>query len=458
MTPDIALPVFVVLGAAAVLVARFAFRTWASPVTVYFGVWISIVVLQAMPFLGIRPLLPETWNAVFVAATTFTAGSFYVWLMVLARNRGVIVPPSPLHQDIDDRRLMRWFVIGLVALYAWAGLQAVILLPATRAAGGFGAIFSNGLSVHRAQYAATVAAATTGFSGGSLSRAVLGYLLWLGAVTLFWAPLVARRGHRVLALAPLLPLAAVSFLTLSREPLIYAAVLMGFSTMYYSRLREPGLAKHRVSKITVVAVAILVVVMIYVPLKLRQPDISPLGTVRSVAIYTTGGVAALNEQIRQTGYDPSEGVARHGTWTFWGEATILSRLGLHMQLPPVNMPYVNFSRYTSFTDVNNNSLTTSNVYTYLIYFINDFGFVGLLVGPFLLGAAGTALDGWVRSGRTLAIPAAATLMASIFMSFFGLSLIRDTRYIFLAIAAVFLERLIRRRHEAAGPNQGVSVA
>ena len=448
MTSDLALALFVVLGLLASLASRFAFRTWLTPVVVYFGVWLPVVILEAIPFMGLRPLLPQTWTAVIVAATAFTAGSFYVWLMVLARQRGVVAPPVPLSDDIYDRRLMRWFIVGLFSLVAWVGLQVVILLPALRAAGGLAAMFSNGLTVRRSLYGAGVDAATTGFSGGSLLRALLGYGLFLGAITLFWAPLVARRGHRILALAPLLIMAAYSFLTLSRAPLLYGVALYAFAFFYHSRSRRPNVARQRLSKLTILLVVILVALMVYIPLKMRQPDLSPTRTLYSVGLYLVGGIASLNEQIRQSGYAPSDGVARHGTWTFWGEATIASRLGLQVSLPPNNMPFVNVSRDTSFNDAKNNSATISNVYTYLIYFLNDFGFLGLLIGPFLLGAAATALNNYVRAGNAAAIPAAAILMASIVMSFFGLTLIRDARYLFVAFAAVFLQRLISSRSRA----------
>lgn len=456
MTSDVALPLFVLLGVSASLASRFAFRTWLTPVSVFFAVWVPVVALEVAPFLGLRPLLPQTWTILFVASTAFTAGSFYVWLMALARHRGLVTPRVPLTDDADDHRLVRWFIVGVLALTTWVGLQVVILLPALRSAGGFGAIFSNGLAVRRSLYAVHLEAVTTGFGTGSLLLAVLGYVLFLGAITLFWAPLVARRGHRLLALAPLLVMAAYGFLTLARAPLLYSVGLFAFAFAYHSPSkgrrvmdRHPGASGHRLSKPAILLIALLVVLMVYTPLKLRQPDLSPTKVLYSVAVYFVGGVAALNEQVRQTGYGPSDGIAGHGTWTFWGEATIASRLGLHVTLPQADMPFVNISRDTSFTDATNNSPTISNVYTYLIYSMNDFGFVGLLIGPFLLGAAATGLNSYVRAGHAAAVPAAAVLMTSIAMSFFSLTLIRDARYLFLALAAVFLQRLIRARSGAA---------
>lgn len=450
MTFNVALLFFVLLSVSAVLASRWAFRTWLTPISVYFGVWLPAVVLESLPFLGLRPLLPQTWTALILAAAAFTAGSFYIWLMALARQRGVMPPSVALSDDNDDQRLMRWFTIGLLALCAWFGLQVVILLPALRAAGGLSALFSSGLSVRSSLYAASVKAATTGFGGGSFLLAILGYGLFLGTITFFWAPLVARRGHRIIALAPLMIMTAYSFLTLARAPLVYSAVLYGFAFHYHGRSEGPSFVSRRLSKPIIFVVVILVAMMMYAPLKLRQPNLSPTGALYSVAIYFVGGVAALNEQIRQTGYGPSDGVARHGAWTFWGEATIASRLGFDVSLPPKDMPYINTSRDSLFTDATNNSATISNVYTHLIYFLNDFGFLGLLMGPFLLGAAATALHNSVRAGKTVAVPAAAILMTTIAMSFFSLTLIRDARYLFLAIAAVFLQHLIRSRSRAVG--------
>ena len=389
----------------------------------------------------------------------FSVGSFYVWLMHLARNRGTVIPYVPLSDGSDDQRLIKWFIIGLVALSAWVGLQAVILLPALRAAGGLSALFSSGITVRRSLYDASVAARATAFNGGSLLVAILGYVLFLGAVTLFWAPLVARRGHRVLALAPLIIMAVYGFLTLARAPVLNSIAIYGFAFLYYSRPKTLGIRPRRLSTPAIAVLVVLAIAMVYAPLKLRQPNLSPTGALYSVAVYFVGGVAGFNEQIRQTGYGPSEGVARHGAWTFWGEATIASRLGLDVSLPPTDMPYVNVSRNSSFTASTDNSATITNVYTYLVYFVNDFGFSGLLVGPFVLGAVATALNSSVRRGNSLAVPAATILMASIMMSFFSLSLVRDARYLFVAVAAVFLQRLISVKSRAPGdPNHEDCIA
>jgi oligosaccharide repeat unit polymerase len=292
--------------------------------------------------------------------------------------------------------------------------------------------------VRRALYAAGVSAAGSDFNGGSLFRSVVGYGLFMGTVTLFWAPVVARFGRWRLALAPLLVMGVFSFVTLQRFAFVYSVLMFVFAAAYHRlpapvRLRRAGASFRKPA----VVLALLLPVMVYAPLKLRQPDLTPAKAVESVTAYFTGGAGALNEQIRQFGFQPRDGKAGHGGWILWGEGTIAARLGAHVDLPPKDLPYV---------DVGARSPVLSNVYTYLAYAMNDFGPLGLVVCPFLFGLVASAVGylALVRRRRAW-IPAAAILMTSVAMSFFGLSLVRDTRYVAVACAAPLLERLIRPR-------------
>jgi len=186
---------------------------------------------------------------------------------------------------------------------------------------------------------------------------------------------------------------------------------------------------------------VLVSLVLYLPLKLRQPDLTPSAAARSFVVYYVGGIAALNESVHATGGLPTVDPAGHGVWTLWGEASVLSRLGVSVKLPPNQLP---------FTTVAVRPVTLSNVYTYLVYLLYDFGWLGIVVGPFVLGGA-TMMFHWlvIRDGRFVLVPAVAVGMTTILMSFFGLSLIRDFRYLTVVAAALFVTPRVRRHISAA---------
>jgi oligosaccharide repeat unit polymerase len=438
MTPALAVAALIVLGVVGTLCSRAVLGSWFSPISIYFAVWLTLALLVATPLLGLNTPSPKTWWAFVVAAGAFVLGSLYHLIIVAGGHRGTLPQQRSTQDMFDDGKLLRWFRIGVVALAAWALLQIVTLLPVLHSAGGFSAIFSNGIAVRRALYSAGVASAGNGFDGGSLFRSLVGYILFLGTLTLFWAPAVARRGKWLLSLSPLLIMAIFSLITLERFAFVYSVCL----SLFAQALQRPDpkaqrQRSSRASKRTIVLLAVLLPAMIYAPLKLREPTLTPARAARSVGQYFAGGAAALDQQVQAFGYAPREHVAGHGLWTFWGEATIAARLGIPMAPPPKDLPYV---------DVGTSAPVYANVYTYLVYFVNDFGWLGLVVGPFLLGLVATLLLYEVRiRGRWSLLPAACILLTTVAMSFFGLSLIRDARYLVIAAAAPLIGRLLAAR-------------
>jgi oligosaccharide repeat unit polymerase len=100
-------------------------------------------------------------------------------------------------------------------------------------------------------------------------------------------------------------------------------------------------------------------------------------------------------------------------------------------------------------------VVTGNVGTYMIYPYYDFGVVGVAVGALLLGALATWLEGAVLIARRVQLmPAACIVLTTVVMSFFGLSLVRDARWLFLLVAAVYLTRYVRVSPDQLAPDTG----
>ena len=106
-----------------------------------------------------------------------------------------------------------------------------------------------------------------------------------------------------------------------------------------------------------------------------------------------------------------------------------------MKLPPTYLPYLSVAP---------GRVVENNVDTYLIYAYYDFGLAGVALLAFGLGAAATGLERAVRRPEYLGLVTAASIAATtVVMSFFGLSLVRDFRWIYLAVLALLVAPKLR---------------
>jgi oligosaccharide repeat unit polymerase len=414
---------FLLASVTATVVSARAGRGWINPLSVYLAVWSGLVLVIAIHLVDVERLHRTTWIMVSTAALAFAVGCLVAW--GLSGRRA----PEPEPAAYDPGRLDRLYRLGVVALAAYVVLQVAKVYPLFRASGGFGSLLSGGgLAFRRAQLAAAAENATTSFTGGSFLVGALGYLLFVSLITVFWAAYYARRGAWGRALVPLALVAAYSLFALQRFFFVYSLLLFACSFVYHARWTRP--IDWRRPPRPLLVLAGLALLVVFVPIVLRQPASSseqPLGTPPE---YFAGGLAGLDTLVAGSlpGPAPQPG---YGVWTLYGIATLLSRLGADLAIPVTSsLPFV---------DVGEAHRIENNVYTYLVYGLYDFGPPGLVILPFALGLAGAWLHEQVRRwGRLEAVPLASVALTSIVMSFFGLSLVRDTRWIFLVVAAAAL--------------------
>ena len=341
------------------------------------------------------------------------------------------------------------------------------------------AIFGgSGIDVRRAFLSAAIASSQTSFGGGSLLVSIVGYVLFLGTISVFWSGYLARRGRYVLAVLPLLVLALESLILLQRADFVYPFLLFGFSWMYHRGVpaSRPNAGPSR-RPLLIAVLAPLVATVLIVPLLIRQPGTSGSQTAQSIATYFVGGVAGLNalsidDSSLASAASPITGLKAPtssnyptplrplpvptqggGAWSFFGAASVLTRLGF-----PIGTP----SNFFAFVTIQAQNGGVINVYTYLLFAYYDFGFLGIILIPFLLGIVATAVDRQVRiQHRWALIPAAAILMTTVAMTFFSLTLTRDLRYDVLLLVAPFIGRRVlgqsRPPRLQAGQRRHVSV-
>lgn len=413
---------WVVVGAIAYMAVRALTGRWLHPVTLYIGVWTLVLVLIITGVSHVLKPIREAWMLLALGSGAFVAGGL---LMIRAR-------PREVKQTYDDTRLMWWYVIAVVALGIYMVIQSFTLIPLIRAQGGLGAIFGGG-GGQAFKRAAGVAAATdklNSFGGGGLAIGLISYVLFLGTISVFWAGYLARRGRWGLAALPLIILAAYSLLALQRFTFVYGLLLFTFSFIYH-RTVVPKAARP---SLPLILLAIAAVAVIFIPIALRKPLAASQPGIGSPLDYFTGGFAGLNTLLtfEAPGPAPQPG---HGVWTFYGLASIINRFGLGITMPAAHDFY--------YVSISTDRFQPSNVYSWLVYPLYDFGRGGIVALGFVGGVIATvAHNAATMSRRLSSIPIASMAMTTVVMSFFALSLVQDFRYILLAVAAPFLARLV----------------
>jgi oligosaccharide repeat unit polymerase len=393
-----------------------------------------------------NPLSLGTWSLVCLASAGFFIGCYGGWLVGVDRVGsafGGVGRPPVLSYRLERVVTAQW--VGIALLVGYCALQIHSVLPILRSVGGISAVLggTGGSAYRHALLSSSLAASQTDFSSGSLVTGLLGYVLFLGTLTLFWGAYLFLLGKRALGLLPLALFAILSLVTLQRYSFVYSLLLFGISIAYYRPLlgRPPLWKGNYLIYIGISAVLVLIVVL---PLELRGPGISNLTPVQSVAGYYVSGVGALNQRLEsdpewkqrpiadltQPAPDPGD-----GAYTFRGLASLLQRFGVPVQVPPADLDYTVVSIFGHPFE--------SNVYTDIAYFRLDFGEPGVFFLSGFLGFLGmwSYCAVWFRR-RTDVLPFAVLLSTTILMSFFGLTLVRDVRYAIVGFVGFLLFSLL----------------
>lgn len=447
MTLDAVAPtvVFVATAVVAVLIARALQQGPINPISVYATVWSTLAVLVVVPLADLQPMRLATWGLMFASSVALVLGATHAWLFLASVPRRTFVRPSTTPVAYSEPALRAAYLVGLVALLGYVGIEAARppIVSAVQSVGGLGGILhGSGLEYRNAYVELALKRAQSGFEDGGLAVAVLGYILFLPAMlAMLLAGHFALKRRWWMVAAPLALMAIYSMVSLERTLFIHALLLWLFSYYYHATVhRLDGVRTTRLStgrRLGIAAVVLAVAAAaIYFPLKIRYPSLTPLGTVQSALAYFSGPLGALNVYVMEHPLvTPSQ--PQLGTYSLWGAASVLLRLGVPLHLPPDRLEFVPFQVHGD---------RVGNVYTWLIYFILDFGWVGAVVIPYLFGLAATALHYLVvvRGRRDLIAPLC-ILMAQLVMSFFGFSLLRDLRFWFVLLFAPFLVRAVLAR-------------
>jgi oligosaccharide repeat unit polymerase len=445
------------------LAAKFSFST-INPISVYAFVWTIAIFLYYVKVGTLQPLRPATVLMLELGTVFFVAG-----YMLSSVNSGRAAKAVP--RIYDEARLRVAYRVGLGALAFYLIIQTSRLLPFLGAAGGLqGVLTGNGKSFRRAYLSASIQLDSASLGNSGVFLALFGYALFLGSLTLVWAGYYASTGRFKLALQPLMLMAGYSLISLQRASFTYSLLIFASSWYLHAMRMRIRPAPNRSRRLPLGAVALLIVlstVVILVPLSLRSLSSTSDDRQAGVSDYVISGLVGLNSLVR---VDPTLAVAvtgeaspfpvpryagplpgqGYGAFTFQGLASILDRLGLPVDAPPASYDFV---------QSDSSSYGFSNTYTYLLFFYNDFGLTGIAIGALLLAFGASRMQRLALAGHIAAVTAASVLLTTIAMSWFGISLLQDARYLFICLIAPFVTRHITRAPDQGGDqHDGASVS
>lgn len=408
-----------------------------NPITVVAMIWSTVFTVYFLVDLDLLSLRLVTASYLVSALVLVMSGAFVGWFLIRSEVR-----PLPA---VTTARLTRFHLTGVLLLAGYVVLQVAKFAAGFEEGGGVTAIATgNALALRRALVDASLTAATERFSIASAIIGTLGYVLFVGMLSLISGAELVRRGSWQIGLLPMAVVLVLSLVTVQRFYFVYSLAILAVAYMYLRMLhgRQAGTITatrplHERRRAMAFAIAgILLVAAIYLPLRARDASVTPSRAATSVLQYTVSGVGGLNVLLAENRPRPA---AHGGVWTAWGLSTLLNRVGLAVAVPPNRLAFVNMNRKAD------DSFLT-NVYTYIIYPYYDFGLTGVLVFSFLMGVFAGAVHRLLLLGHISLLFLGPYLMTTLLMSFFGLSLLRDFRYVFLLLGAPFAVRRLYSRN------------
>ena len=415
-----------------------------NPVSLFSCIWIAVLVLATVGTPS-STLLEATWSLSLVALISIAIGAIAGHLISLMHS-------AKQQSSISEATLIRWHWRLTLVLLCFGLYQVYLMIPTIQAVGGLGAILTSSGGTLRdtliQQRAATVQEAAT---SGSIGQSVINYLLFSGNLSLFTSGLLIARGRTFLAAPPLMISATYSLVSLQRTSFTLALLLVVMTWLLsrHSLGTQGASVRSRARRGLAAGLTVaLTLLVLLVPLQLRNQSTQNATGLTSLAEYAVSGVLGLNARnvtyprwdipplIGGTGVASDPG---YGAYTFSGLTAILSRLGVTVPQAPQTYDYLSVT-YGGLGYLVNTG-------TSIVDFYFDFGITGVIAGFALLGfTASASARVWRGKYALTVLPLAATALSQIVWSFYGSSFLDDFRYVLLAAGGgALLQRLLTSR-------------
>lgn len=349
-----------------VYMGRLWFKRWFNPLSIYSAIWGFCLCNYALGLIQYYPISLKAWVYIVIAWVSLYLGAATVLLQGPARKQSVY-PTLAIDLNCMKKAIFALSVIGslgllsqLVAISREFGNPVVALI--VNASDIYGARTSNELSA--LSYVGAFSFAACSLAGVYTAKAGK-----LTAVAVIPAILVAMQ------------LVAV----MGRTGLGMAAVL--FLASYVHSPRTRGFRVSKWQRIVAVALVVILLAGFFLVSSVRKLDVDFPGITPSMerisewvpffpSLYSNFSATPVafsmylsNPEDKNAGF--------WGMYTFAPIFRFLSRLGFQKSVPPYEENY-----YTP---------VPVNTSTYLKNVHSDFGFAGILIFPYLLGAVTTLL-------------------------------------------------------------------
>lgn len=438
---------------------------------VFAGIWGVLLLIQGIFRTISSPLTWNTGGVAILAAAMLLVGALLAGLIVRSPDAASTATVLPLPAS-HIRTIIKWHVGFTVLLLVYYALQVVAMWPAIEGAGGLIAMFTPGTGA-AIEFKTLLAAQADGGGvfGGSIAFGALSYLTFMGNIAVFTGAFILRVKPRLwaLALTPVVLSAIFTVISFQRTSFTMAALLFAATFLMFVLLRltrlpsdEPRAKVSRkvlVRRLVAAGIAALIVAaVVLVPIQLRNSTTDDSSGLTSIAQYFFASVAGLDARAVAghfafhelfAGTSDSSLVPGFGAYTFTNGVGILATLGVPVYVPPFLMDYYEVTIL--------GLQFSTNTATLLYDLMLDGGPAFVSVFMLLLGFGGGILQSSSSARlRFVGAPLAATMMVIVVWSPFVGVLTRDTRSLFVPVAAGALAWLLVRRNQGTTTGQALS--
>jgi hypothetical protein len=415
---------FLAAGLSAFWISRRLFYHLLSPFSVFFGAWFAALFLWSLHWLDYIRIKPTTWWLLGGNMVAFGVGWFLAWLLVTRRSADGL--PSRVKDSVSADRMFRVilvvFVIGMIGLVqflmrvqATVGLSAYIETPhEIRQAMALGGVLVEDLKL---------------FNWLNVANVVL---------SAFYTFVLHGRWKKLVMCILLVCL--VSTIVMEDRTRFFFAVLWTIFVLAHSRTwRRKTLLMGSLGVLALLLVQFFAVAIWLGKVAANNPELAKVITiddawlpVMTAYIYVTGSLPAFQA------YLDSAPVSTHGSMSFYPVFKAINVINPTLKPPaivadPVYIP------------------SEFNVFTWLHQFYTDFGVVGVILGPLLVGLACGLLYFYMRRYNTFySIYANGLLCFGLALSFMVNHLTQGPVWYFMAIG-ILIARVVRPPSPAGMP-------
>lgn len=327
-----------------------------------------------------------------------------------------------------------WFKRTLFLYISYAGLQIYSAFKIYQQYGGITSILGeNGFFVRLA----LVEAGASG--GGNIALSILGYILYFGQISIVCGGVLFYFKRKVIYLIPLLISMIISLAYLERNTFVNSLImfLVPWTVLFAEKSSGINVIKSIRSTIMFLILTPVLLLAIIIPIRIRYPDYGIYDILDSVLSYTIGPFSGFNSYVS----NPSlyNNIVEPEKWglgqnTFWSLISIVNKLGIRIDQQPFHQAYTTISYFGEVT----------NVYTFMLFPLKDFGVTGLIILSILLGMLCAVFKNRALSGKHEYLVAYAIISTNIIMSFYSLQM-RDVRQLVLLVVSLFIMRFPHKR-------------